>query len=302
MSTDDLGPGEARHVPGPTVTQRGMATRGGWVNQAGGHLIILNMGNTLWVAGPAVVAVAAMLLLYLTAGGAAHASGSPGPRATTPQASQPPVTVTLAFDQHDVNNGMGACMDWVLSRPLSTVPAPHSGVINETWAHRFSGVDVSVTNFKLAIQGTTPAAVQLLGFRVVDIERGPATSGTTITSSDGCGPSPEAGFRIALARNPPVITPISGLDNGAAKKIPFPFVVSSTDIQQFQVEARDSLGLGPSSCDCDIKWRLALDWSYEGKLGTTVVDDNGQPFQTFFAPVANSAPVWFDSSGVWKRI
>jgi hypothetical protein len=52
---------------------------------------------------------------------------------------------------------------------------------------------------------------------------------------------PEAGFDIVLGRNPPVITPVSGLDNGAAKKIPFPFVVSSTDIQQFQVEAVDSL-------------------------------------------------------------
>ena len=277
MSTGDLGPREARNVPGPTVTQRGMATRGGWVNQAGGHLIILNAGNALWVAGPAVLAVAVMLLLYLTAGGAAHASGSPAPRAATPQASQP-VTVTLAYDQHDVNNGMGACMEWVLSRPLSTIPAPRSAVINETWARRFGGVDVGVTNFKLAVQGTTPTAIQLLGFRVVDIERGPAISGTTITSSDGCGPSPEAGFGISLASNPPVITPISGLDKGAAKKIPFPFVVSSTDIQQFQIQARDSLGPRPSFCDCDIKWRLALDWSYEGKLGTTVIDDNGRSY------------------------
>jgi hypothetical protein len=96
------------------------------------------------------------------------------------------------------------------------------------------------------------------------------------------GPAPEAGFDIVLGRNPPVITPVSGLDNGAAKKIPFPFVVSSTDIQQFQVEAVDSLSLGTSSCDCHVKWRLALDWSYEGKTGTTVIDDNGQPFQTFF--------------------
>jgi hypothetical protein len=302
MSTGDLGPEEARKVPGPTVTQRGMAIRGGRVNQAGGHLIVFNMGNALWFAGPAVVAVAVMLVLYVTAGRAARASGSPVSRVATLQARQSPVTVALAYDQYDVANGMPACMDWVFSRPLSTVPAPGDGAINETWAHQFGGVDERFTNFKLAVQGTGSAAVQLLGFRVVDIERGPAISGTTVISSDGCGPSSEAGFGIALARNPPVITPISGLDNGIAKKIPFPFVVSSADIQQFQVEARDSLGPGPSSCDCDIKWRLALDWSYEGKLGTTVIDDNGQPFQTFFPPAADSAPQWFDSFGVWKQM
>src|SRR5690349_19453525 len=113
MNTGDLGPEEARNVPRPTVTQRGIASRGGWVNQAGGHLIVFNLGNALWFAGPAVVAAAVMLVLYLTAGGAAHASGSPAPRAATPQAPRSPVTVTLAYDQHDVDNGMGACMDWL---------------------------------------------------------------------------------------------------------------------------------------------------------------------------------------------
>jgi hypothetical protein len=159
-----------------------------------------------------------------------------------------------------------------------------------------------VTDFKLAVQGITTTAVQLLGFRVIDVKRGPALDGTDIISTGGCGPAAEAGFEIALASNPPVITPISGLDSEAAKKIPFPFVVSSTDIQQFQVEALDSLQPGTGSCDCDIKWRLALDWSYEGKTGTTVIDDNGKPFQTFFPRLVSSVTPWWDDSGVWKRL
>lgn len=110
------------------------------------------------------------------------------------------------------------------------------------------------------------------------------------------GPSPEAGFYILLGR----ITPVGGLDNGAAKKIPFPFSVSSTDIQQFQVSAFDSLE-GTSSCGCDVSWRLALDWSYEGKTGTTIIDDNGRPFQTVFPALNSGGSSWFPASGGWRR-
>lgn len=300
MSTGDPGPEQDRDVP-PTVTQRVTATGGGRANVAGGDLTIFNIGNALWVVGPVAVAVAVMLLFHLTVG-AARASGPSALTAAKPQAPRSPVTVTLAYDRNDVNNGVGACMDWVFSRPVSALPPPPGGVINETWAHRFGGVDVLGTTFKLAVQGATPTAVQLLGFRVVDLQRRPAISGTNIASTEGCGPSPEAGFGIALGRNPPVITPISGLDSGVAKKIPFPFVVSSTDIQQFQVEARYSLGPGPGSCGCAVKWRLALDWSYQGKLGTSVIDDNGQPFQTLFPAAPYSGPRWFGDSGVWKQI
>jgi len=301
MSAGDSGPSEARDDPGRAVTQRAMATRGGRVNQAGGHMIIFNAGNALWLAGPGVVVAAVMLVLYLTAG-PVHPSGSPSPRAVAPLASGPPLTVALAYDRNGVDNGRGgACEFWTLNRPLSTVPAPPNGTIDETWVHRFGGVDADTTDFKLVVQGTTPTAVQLLGFRVVDVKRGSASSGTSISNSDGCGPNPEAGFGIALAHHPPLITPIPGL-GGVAKKSPFPFVVSSTDIQQFQIEAHGPYGPDPNPCDCDIKWRLALDWSYRGKLGTTIIDDHGQPFQTSFPAFTSSGLTWFDSAGIWKHL
>ena len=55
MSAGDSGPSETHDDPGRAVTQRAMATRGGRVNQAGGHMIIFNAGNALWFAGPAAV-------------------------------------------------------------------------------------------------------------------------------------------------------------------------------------------------------------------------------------------------------
>jgi hypothetical protein len=283
--------------PEPRLAQRGMATHGGRVMQAGKNQYILNLGNAAWVTAPVVVVVAVVLVVYATVGRAAHASGSPVPGAAALQARQLPLTVTLAYDQNDVDNGADACADWIFRRPLSAIPASLDGMVNETWAHRFGGVDLGATDFKLVVQGVTTTAVQLLGFRVIDVERGPAIHGTDISSSFGCGPSPEAGFEIILGTKPPVITPIPGLDSGAAKKIPFPFVVSSTDIQQFQVQAVPQA----SPCDCDIKWRLALDWSYAGKMGTAVIDDNGKPFQTFFPRFASYGILWADLNGVWKR-
>lgn len=301
MSTGDQGPQGDRDDPESRLAQWGTATHGGRVMQAGRNQYILNLGNAAWLTAPVAVVVSLVLVVYLTIGRTPHAAGSQAPGASAPPAKQSPVTVTLAYDQHHVANGQGSCMNWIFSRPLSAISPPSDEVLDETWAHRFGGVDMGVTNFKLAVQGVTKTAVQLIDFRVVDLKRGPAIHGTDIISSDGCGPSPEAGFQIALGKNPPVIAPVAGLDNGAAKKIPFPFVVSSTDIQQFQVAAIDTLLPGARPCGCNVTWRLALDWSYEGKTGTTVIDDNGRPFQTFF-PSSDGVGNWYDSSGVWKRV
>lgn len=306
MSTRGKRPQGEWDDPERRLTQRATATHGGRVNQAGRDQYILTTGNAVWLTAPVAVAAALVLVIYMIVGRAAHASGSPAPTtgaAAEVQASKhSPLTVTLAYDQNHVANGQGSCVDWIFSRPLSAIPAPTGNVLDETWAHRFGGVDLGVTNFKLAVQGVSNAAVQLLGFRVVDLQRLPALRGTTIASSSGCGPAPDAGFQIALGAKPPVITPVAGLDNGEAKKIPFPFVVSSTDIQQFEVGAGDTVVPGARPCGCDFKWRLALDWSYEGKTGTTVIDDNGKPFQTFFPSRSSRETLWSDNSGVWKRI
>jgi hypothetical protein len=287
--------------PETRLAQSGTATHGGRVMQAGKNQYILNLGNAFWVTAPAVLAVTLVLVLYVTVGRAAHASGSPVPGAAAAQARQPPLTVTMAYDKNDVANYEGPCMFWTFHRPLSAISIPRDDIVNETWAHRFGGVDLGATYFKLLVQGVTTTAVQLIDFRVIDIERGPAIHGTNISNTSGCGPAPEAGFEIALGTNPPVITPVPGLDSGAAKKIPFPFVVSNTDIQQFQVQALPQA----NPCDCDIKWRLALDWSYEGKIGTTVIDDNGKPFQTILQKIFPSSPFpairWADLNGVWKQ-
>ena len=297
----------------PRVSQRAFATGNSRVMQAARDQYILNLGNILWVAVPVLVAVAGLFLYAAVR----PVNASSPPRETGPSASSvsrsasgapsqsAPLAVALSYDKNNVDNGAGPCMVWVFKQPLSALSPPQAWKgTDETWAHRNGGIDARVTNFKLAVQGLTPNEVDLTGLRVIDLKRAPLVTGTNVISTDGCGPMTEAGFSIALGKNPPTVTKAAVLD-GPAKAIAFPFEVSSTDIQQFQITAAfsDYFSGRIATCNCVIKWRLALDWSYEGRTGSTVIDDNGQPFQTLFPPEnpASSPVTWYANNGAWSR-
>lgn len=303
MSSGGPCPGAGGQTPEPTVSQHVDAGGRARVWVAGRNQYILTPGNVFSVIVPTVLIIVSFLV-YQAVGRAPQASGALSAGGHGKQAQQAaPLLVTLVYDQNHVDNGAPSCVNWVVPRPVSAIKAPAVGFeLDETDAHQLGGIDEGVTDFKIDVQGTTPTAVELIDLRVVGIERMPVGKGTDIWSSDGCGPASEAGFDIGLGSGPPVIAPVARLDGGAAKKIPFPFVVSSTDIQQFQIAAVDSISSGTATCGCLVRWRLALDWSYEGKTGTTVIDDNGKPFQTIFASYTSSvfATRWIDSDGAWR--
>ncbi|WP_345945038.1 tetratricopeptide repeat protein [Streptomyces albus subsp. chlorinus] len=56
----------------------------------------------------------------------------------------------------------------------------------------------------------------------------------------------------------------------------FPFSISATDVEQFWFE--------PVTTTHEIAWQLEVDWTCAGHRGTTVINDNGQPFEVY--PVA----------------
>lgn len=287
----------------PTVSQRVHAADRARVQVAGRNQYIVTLGNFFWMTVP-VFLVIVSFLVYLAVGRTPPASGSPPASGHGQHAQQAePLTVTLSYDQNHVDNGAPNCsVDWVAAQPIAGIKPPPVGELDETYAHQLGGIDEGGTNFKLDVQGATPTAVELIDLRVVEIGRIPAGTGTDFLSQRGCGPSAEAGFAIGLGGNPPAIAPAAWPDGKAAKKIPFPFVVSSTDIQQFQIAAVYSLSSATASCNCLIRWRLALDWSYEGRAGTTLIDDNGKPFQTIFLAPKSSvlATRWWDNDGVWR--
>jgi len=304
MSSDGRHSGAGGGAPEPTVSQSVQVAGKARALVAGRNQYIVTPGNVFSVTVP-VVLVIISFLIYQAGGRAPQASGSPAPVGHGARfARAAPLKVTLSYDQNHVDNGVGPCVTWFVPRPIAAIQAPRFGGLDETSGHQLGGIDENGTNFKIDVQGTTPSAVELIDFRVVDIVRTPVSGGTILISSAGCGPAPEAGFMIGLGSDPPAIVPAPQLDNGSAKKIPFPFVVSSTDIQQFQIAALYSVHSPTAACNCLVSWRLALDWSYEGKAGTTVIDDNGKPFQTVFIPLASNkfGLPWYDSAGTWRRI
>ncbi|NBM18157.1 tetratricopeptide repeat protein [Streptomyces sp. GC420] len=56
----------------------------------------------------------------------------------------------------------------------------------------------------------------------------------------------------------------------------FPFSISATDVEQFWFE--------PIARAHEISWQLELDWTCAGRRGTTVINNNGEPFEVY--PVA----------------
>jgi hypothetical protein len=62
----------------------------------------------------------------------------------------------------------------------------------------------------------------------------------------------------------------------------FPFAVSATDIEQFEIRPRVTTG--------EVAWHLELDWICEGRRGTTIIDDNGKPFEIYPTSMLTSSP------------
>ncbi|WP_200863003.1 tetratricopeptide repeat protein [Amycolatopsis orientalis] len=60
----------------------------------------------------------------------------------------------------------------------------------------------------------------------------------------------------------------------------FPFTVSATDVEQFEIE--------PITTTHEVAWRLEVDWTCAGRQGTTVIDNHGEPFHAYPVPVLYS--------------
>jgi hypothetical protein len=58
-----------------------------------------------------------------------------------------------------------------------------------------------------------------------------------------------------------------------AEGVDFPFSISATDVEQFWFE--------PEARTHEISWHLELDWTCAGRHGTTVIDNNGEPFELY---------------------
>lgn len=281
------------------------AANPGWLPRAGKFLAAHR-----WIGICAVVTVSGLVIAVSLR--PSSTGGAPGPSVATSSSGVPavmpgatanpadvPFGVTLVYDRNHVDNGAaiphcGGHGQWVFPQPItSIVPPPGVGTMDETWAHTIGGVDHQVTNFKLAIQGKEPSAVNLLDIRLVDVHKTPGIAGPVVRTVAECGEPDEGRLKIIL--DPPLAQPITEVDGHN-----FPFTTSDKDLVQLQINAVASLANRPEDiCNCLVSWRLAIDWAYKGQLGAPlIVDDYGKPFQTQHG---SSTGTWLRDGGTWFR-
>jgi hypothetical protein len=145
-------------------------------------------------------------------------------------------------------------------------------VATEDATGRHVTVPASGHTLRVTVETAEAAAIILRGLRVVIVSRGPA-SGEFRPHRGALEPRP---FEVVLDDDPPMIIPAGGGKD-------FPFTVSATDPEMFEITVRVDSG--------DVRWRLELDWSLRERQGTVQIDAAGAPFRTMSVPTNAPDPL-----------
>lgn len=154
----------------------------------------------------------------------------------------------------------------------------------------------------MIIQGITSHDVVLRNMRVIEQHETKLPSGTSVSLRRGCGGDlPQRNYRVTLGIENPPFELVTNHDDGSVEiaKKPFGYKVSATDPEIFAIAAHTPYGES-SECSCLITWKLALDWTYKGKQGTLIIDDQGGPFRTGVSDRSDQYPHLIKGDGVWK--
>jgi hypothetical protein len=220
-----------------------------------------------WLFGLVIAGVAAALTSYVTGGVTA---GVDRARALVEEESAP-VGVTVT------SSGARGSGHWVFTDSIGSVkslPLPTGDLgdleVWDAWAGQHGGMDGDMTAVEVVVEGTTPYPVVLRELTVDVVERRPAPRGVHVMPFGG-GPVGVRHFQVDLDKSPPNVASLPAeFDDTPA--IDFPYRVSQTEPEVLSIRAY-TLG-------CDCSWRANLEWVYQGKTGTTVIDDRGKPFRT----------------------
>ncbi|MGA4732038.1 hypothetical protein ACPB67_31885 [Micromonospora taraxaci] len=162
----------------------------------------------------------------------------------------------------------------------SAVPVPpdlSKAGADAQWAAEVHGVPSVQSGVTFTVQGRSDAVVTLLGMDIEVVRREAAPHGTHVSWVCGSGVA-YRWVHVDLDTIPPGLTAqfneseASSAPQAERRPIRFPYQVSRTDPESFEVDA------GTSRCDCS--WRIKLRWTSEGRSGIYVIDDDGRPFRT----------------------
>jgi len=207
--------------------------------------------------------------------------------ASSSSAAEPgePFTTTVEIDT-------GVCStDWYVPKAAPDIdfsrPTPKQGGLIEDYGsawEEFSAADdgfpASPSNVFLSVQGKTFTAVVLNRLDIRVVRRSPATVGTILDNPCGDA-SAYRWLAVDLDKQPPKVT--ARLSEAVIESEPsalpqnqqpirFPYIVSSTDPEVFQITAE--------TVNCDCEWIAVLSWQSAGRNGTKIINNLGKPFRT----------------------
>jgi hypothetical protein len=126
--------------------------------------------------------------------------------------------------------------------------------------------------YSILVEARTTWAVTLRGMRAVVVDRR-SPRRACIEPPRIAGILESRPFTADFDAHPPRLT---------ALEANFPFTVSATDVEMFEIRPRVS--------SHEVSWFLEVDWTCQKRSGTTIVDDDGRPFETYPAGGPRTCP------------
>jgi len=155
---------------------------------------------------------------------------------------------------------------YLIDSPPESVPPPPTEQDAPAWVAAEKAVSAREQLVTLTVQGTGDETVVVESLQVRVVGRDAPLPWNDYTMGVGCGGDvPKRPFSIALdAARPTVEAAAGGRD--------FPFTVSESDVEVFQIMADASA--------YDVRWYLELAWTSGSRGGTLRLGDGDQPFRT----------------------
>ncbi|GCD96028.1 hypothetical protein [Embleya hyalina] len=202
-------------------------------------------------------------------------------------ADTPPLTASVDYAP-DPNK----CHGWSFpGKSPRDIPVP-PGEPTAEWAHGLGGIDHGTTPIVVTVEGRRDYNVTLRAIRVIERQESKLAPGTNVVLRLGCGSGLPISPRMVIdfADANPRVRQEGGEE--------FSYKVAGNDTQRFGIEAQSPV-INWRACDCVIAWKLALDWTYQGKQGTLIIDDQGAPFRTG-GNNSTEYPSLIKSGAVWE--
>lgn len=218
-----------------------------------------------WLLGLVVAGIAAAITSYVSGGinwGVDHVRGA---------IEEAPAPIGISVERIPSRGGT----NWVFTQPINALLYP-KGIDRDSvdewdaWAQQHQGLEGFMTAVEFIVEGIASSAVVLTGLRIELIDRRPPPRGVVVQPFGGA-PVGVRHFQVDLCASPPTVESIED-EFEPIPAVKFPYRVTPVEPEAFNIRAYAE--------KCDATWRARLEWRHQGKTGSTVIDNGGEPFRT----------------------